>query len=121
MKNIIFNGLDKNLFYVFFEEHKRNGHYLNRMFGNEVSNHARFIKEQSNLSSPIMNHVGFLFFDNKWKIAELDYFQGGSIIRELEGKEFNNLHWFCILEKKELHLDKIYELFSDKLSKIGYL
>ena len=117
MKNIIFNGLDKNLFYVFFEEHKRNGHCLNRIFGDGVSSHARFIKKINNLTSPIVNHAGFLFFDNKWKIAELDYFQGGKIIRELGEKEFNNLHWFYILEKKELHLDKIYELFSDKLSK----
>ncbi|MFT7087840.1 MAG: hypothetical protein ACJAZX_001288 [Rickettsiales bacterium] len=111
------NHLNEKFLYVYFENIERDGNYLCKFFGKGVAKHAEFIKRKRKLSNPVVNHVGFLFFDNKWKIAELDYFQGGKVIKDLEDIGLENLHRFYISEIKELHIKKFYELFSDELSR----
>ncbi len=110
------NNLDKKFLYIFFENHKRKkASLVVTIFGWWTSKHAEFIKRTNNFSTPIVTHVGFLFFKDEWVIAELDYFQGGKIKRKLTDKELLNLHLSQLLEINNQHLQEFDVLFSDDL------
>ena len=67
---------DKDCLYIFFENHKRKG-FVNKYFGNGVRNHAQKIRKKCRTKIKTINHIGFLFYDNEWKVAELNYFMCG--------------------------------------------
>jgi|GEM_PF-6315651 len=122
-KNLIttdYNSLDKDNIYIFFEKHRRFGNNLDSFFSNLSSSivglQAYFTKKHS---LPIVSHIGLIFFDSndsKWQIAELDYFQGGKIIRGLQEKE-SDKYVVSVLKTTKSDIERLHKVFPDKFVK----
>ncbi len=108
--------LDNNYLYVFFENHKRKG-WLNEYFGQGVRNDAQKIKSILKSELEVCNHIGFLFYDKEWKIAELDYFRGGRIVRNITENGIQDFQIYPITKNTDETMKSIYDLFKDKLQK----
>ena len=107
---------DKDCLYIFFENHKRKG-FVNKYFGNGVRNHAQKIRKKCRTKIKTINHIGFLFYDNEWKVAELNYFSGGRIIRNVNENDIKDFQVCQIINLTNEVKTSIYDLFTDKLQK----
>jgi hypothetical protein len=105
---------DKDCLYIYFENHKRTGRFA-RFFGNGVRQDAINIRKIRKSSLQTVNHIGFLFYDNEWKIAELDYFRGGRIIRNITENDIKGFQIYKIVKNTNEIKASLYDLFQDKL------
>ena len=91
--------LNEKLLYLFFNNYERDG--VAGLFGRQVRNTARQILDKAKSDLPVVSHVGFLFYDDRWKIADLDYYAGGLVIREVSDDDIGNFNAICPILKKQ--------------------
>lgn len=108
----------KNL-YIYFIKCKRDGAWYKKIFGKNVTKYAAMIQKESGIKRPVINHMGLLFFDGTWKIAELDYFEGGKITKDVSEIQIQKMHCFAIKEATNFDLATLYKIFPDQHQKLG--
>jgi len=111
--------LDINILYIFFENHKHSNKVA-KLFGSYVSKDALKIYHLTKSHLQVVNHIGFLFFDTSWNLAELNYFAGGRVVRELNFDEIENLQIYPIMQINNEIKKSIYSTFVDKLQTQNY-
>lgn len=104
--------------YIFFENHQRDG-LINSFFAKSVIKHAKKIQKRHKADYPVVNHMGCLFYhQNKLMIAELDYFCGGKIAKQLDRKS-NDFQIFEVCKISVEQELKILKICNDELIECG--
>jgi hypothetical protein len=101
-----------NKIYLFFENHQRTGFAW--LFAKWTESDAKRLQHKNNWKTSPCNHMGFVFFDRGWQVAELDYFAGGRIIRNLTKKEEEKFQLFAVADATDSTLfNAIRDHFMD--------
>jgi len=79
-----------------------------------ISSNANDNKERLRCSkTPIVNHIGIVFYDNtKWYRAELCYYKGGKIISEFNDED-NQIYFVNFTQNDKEKIGDIKKLFCD--------
>jgi hypothetical protein len=103
---------DKDYLYIFFQNHQHKK-YPQKSFSDHTLKDAKKVKNILKSELEACNHIGFVFYDNKWKLAELDYFRDGRIVRNITESDIKD---FQILIQAFMIYSKI-----NCITKIGFI
>jgi hypothetical protein len=105
---------DKDYLYIFFQNHQHTK-WPDSFFSEQTLKDAKKVKNILKSELEACNHIGFVFYDNKWKLAELDYFRGGRIVRNITENDIKDFQIYPITKMNSEVNASIYDLFKDKL------
>jgi hypothetical protein len=110
------NIFSKDKLHIFFENYEHDNHLAN-IFSKRVLKHSLSIRNQKKSKLEIVNHIGFLYYDNsQWKIAELDYYSGGRVIKNITANDIEHYQIYQIIKNTAEIKSSISGLFQDKLA-----